>query len=84
MADNMVDAMAKSNPGGVVGGSVIDDQPFHGVESLHGSRKIGQCDSQCFGFIETGDLDDQLHGLPGYMAWSVESSCMARRALRVP
>ncbi len=61
-ADDVVDARGPRGLNGGVGGPVIDDQPFDGVKALDRARQPAEGQRQLLFLVETGDLDDELHG----------------------
>ena len=46
----------------LINATVIDDQCLDHVNAIDVARQISQHDGQCICFIETGYLDDELHG----------------------
>jgi hypothetical protein len=52
--------------GGVVSASVIDDQVLDHINAGDFSRQVGDRFWQRLRLIETGYLDDQLHGMAQY------------------
>ena len=63
--DDVVDAVGSRGLDGGVGGAVVDDQPLDRVEPLDLAGQVRQRLGQLRFLVETGDLDDQLHGPRG-------------------
>ncbi len=61
-ADDVVDAALARYLNRPVGRAVVDDQPFDGVESGYLAGKMAERHRQLCFLVETGDLDDELHG----------------------
>jgi hypothetical protein len=57
----VVDPVAAGHLNRPVGGPIVNHQPLHLVESVHGTRESAQRDRQLALFVEAGNLDDQLH-----------------------
>ena len=57
----MINPVRACHGGRFIGGAIIHDQPFDHVESSHDPRQCSQRDCEGSGFIQTGNLDDQLH-----------------------
>ena len=64
--DDVVDAVGSRDLDGGVGGAVVDDQPLDRVEPLDLAGQVRRASAgSCAFLVETGDLDDQLHGPRG-------------------
>lgn len=61
MAHHVVYPQLRGQFGGVVGGSVVDDQPFHRIEAWYLSGQRADRNGERAGFVEAGNLDDEFH-----------------------
>ena len=61
VAHEVIHAVGAGHRHRVVGAAIVDDQPFDRVETGHCAGQGGQRNAQGFGFVVTGDLDDEFH-----------------------
>jgi hypothetical protein len=60
-ADDVVDPVLARDLRRAVGGAVVDDEPFDGVEPLDLARQVRQRGGKDVLLVQARNLDDQLH-----------------------
>ena len=58
--DDVVDAVRPRHLRGGVVGAVVDHQPLDAVDAGDPPRQVGQRGGQRLGFVQAGNLDDEL------------------------
>ena len=61
---DVINAELSRNLGRPVNAAVVDDQHFDLIDAVDRFRQRTDCLLELLGFVETRDLDDQLHGSP--------------------
>lgn len=60
--DDVLDAEAAGDFDGVVGGAIVDDLDFDGIDAWDGFGEVRNGFGEGFLFVEAGNLDDEFHG----------------------
>jgi hypothetical protein len=71
---HMIRAMLAGHGRRAVAAAIVNDEPFHHFETVYRLGQVAQRRRERVGLVETGNLNDQLHGSAlarGFRPWTI-------------